>query len=133
MAERRWGSLKRKAKTLIALAALVALPLQAQDKYLDDQGSVITHEQAEAANLPDPWREIVSISPDGHWLLCHRHYGSHWGKNYLYRCDDGVRFVPAQKELDKNKLEARRRYASEFSFPACASPLAESVYVTFRQ
>jgi hypothetical protein len=33
----------------------------------------------------------------------------------LYRSDDGVRFVPAQKELDKNKLEARQRYASEFS------------------
>jgi hypothetical protein len=117
MADERWGSRKRKAKTLIALAlvALVARPLQAQDKYLDDQGRVITDKQAEAANLPFPWREIVSISPDGHWLFCHRHYGSHWGENYLYRSDDGVRFVPAQKELDKNKLEARRRYASEFS------------------
>ena len=118
MAERRWGSRKRKAKILIALAALgfaLCGSVQAQDKYLDDQGRVITREQAEAANLPDPWREIVSISPDGHWLLCFRHYGSHWAENYLYRSDDGVRFVPAQKELDKKDLEARRRYASEFS------------------
>ena len=89
--------------------------LQAYDKCLDDQGRVITGEQAEAANLASPWGEIVSISPDGHWLLCHRHYGSHWGENYLYRSDDGVRFVPAQKELNKNKLESRRRYASEIS------------------
>jgi len=84
MAERRWGSRKRKAKILIALAALgfaLCGSVLAQDKFLDDQGRVIiTREQAEAANLPQPWREIVSISPDGHWLLCYRHYGSHWRK-----------------------------------------------------
>jgi hypothetical protein len=36
-------------------ARSVALPLQAQDKYLDDHGRVISGEQAEAAKLSDPW------------------------------------------------------------------------------
>ena len=106
---------RNKRAFLIALAFALPFTSQAQDKYLDDQGRVTTREQAEAANLPHSWRNIVSISPDGHWLICFRHYGSHWQENYLYRSDDGVRFVPAQKELDKKALEARRRYTSEFS------------------
>jgi len=46
---------------------------------------------------PLPCRNIVSISPDGHWLLCFRHYGSRWQENYLYHSNDGVQFVPAQE------------------------------------
>lgn len=106
--------MKTKTK-LIVLAALVALPLQAEDKFLDEQGRVISREQAEAAKLSEPWKWIVSISPDGHWLFCHAHYGSHWGENYLYRSDDGVQFGPARKESDEKELEARRRYAREGS------------------
>jgi hypothetical protein len=105
-----------KRALLIGLAFVLPFTSQAQDKFLDDQGRVITREQAEAANRPELWRDIVSISPDGHWLLCFRHYGSHWSENYLYRSDDGVRFVPARKESDKKELQARRQYAaSEYS------------------
>jgi hypothetical protein len=61
------------------------------------------------ATAPLPWRNIVSISPDGHWLLCFRHYGSHWQENYLYRSDDGVQFVPAQELIRRRRCRKTGR------------------------
>ena len=130
-------------KRALFIAHAFALPFtsQAQDKYLDDQGRGLTREQAEAANLPLPWRNIVSISPDGHWLLCSRHYGSHWQENYLYRSDDGVQFVPAQElivaggaeKLVASRLQKTARLANRREVTCAAGVSAHGSDATWRR
>jgi hypothetical protein len=103
MAERRWGSRKRKAKILIALAALgfaLCGSVQAQPQIIDDNGRVTAMEEAEKFEIDHPPREITSTSPDGHWIFCHQHFGSHAGVNHLYRSQDGLKFEPALKNFD---------------------------------
>jgi hypothetical protein len=102
--------------TLLLLALVLALLLPFAAAYAHDkitlkyEGRVITIEgenlkgdgydqyTKSLGELPQP--DIVSMSPDKHWLFCFRHYGSHWSENYLYGSKDGTRFVPALKDFD---------------------------------
>ena len=104
MAERRWGSRKRKAKILIALAALgfaLCGSVQAQLQIIDDNGHVtaLPTEANEDFDHPPP-REITSTSPDGHWIFCFQHFGSNAEVSHLYRSQDGLKFEPALKDFD---------------------------------
>ena len=122
MAERRWGSRKRKAKILIALAALgfaLCGSVQAQPQIIDDNGRV-TAMEAENANADHPPREITSTSPDGHWIFCFQHFGSHAQVNQLYDSKDGSKFEPVLKDFDEQawkffcKVEGVSRKDADF-------------------
>jgi hypothetical protein len=103
MAERRWGSRKRKAKILIALAALgfaLCGSVQAQPQIIDDNGHVTALPTEANEDFDHPPRIITSTSPDGHWILCHQHFGSHAGFNRLYRSQDGLKFESVLEDFD---------------------------------
>jgi hypothetical protein len=126
MAERRWGSRKRKAKILIALAALgfaLCGSVQAQQQIIGDNGRV-TAMEAENVNVDYPARIITSTSPDGHWIFCFQHFGSHAEVNHLYRSQDGLKFEPALKDFDKQawkffcKVEGVSRKDADIVNPA---------------
>ena len=103
MAERRWGSRKRKAKILIALAALgfaLCGSVQAELQIIDDNGRVATVKVENIKEDGPPPIEVTSTSPDGHWIFCFQHFGSHGQVSHLYRSQDGLKFEPALKNFD---------------------------------
>jgi hypothetical protein len=103
MAERRWGSRKRKAKILIALAALgfaLCGSVQAELQIIDDHGRVATVKVENIKEDGPPPIEVTSTSPDGHWIFCFQHFGSPAEVNHLYRSQDGLKFERALKDFD---------------------------------
>jgi hypothetical protein len=109
--------------TTLALGFALCGSVQAQEKIIDDNGRVTVME-AENINVDHPPRIITSTSPDGHWIFCFQHFGSHAEVNHLYRSKDGLRFEPALKDFDTQawkffcKAEGVSRKDTEMVNPA---------------
>jgi hypothetical protein len=117
------NSRKRKAKILIALAALgfaLCGSVQAQLQIIDDNGHVTALPTEANEDFDHPPRIITSTWPDGHWILCYQHFGSHAGFNRLYRSQDGLKFEPVLEDFDMEawkffrKVEGVSRKDTEF-------------------
>jgi hypothetical protein len=110
----------------LVLALLMPCAVQAQDHKIIDAktGQIRPSSDADFDDVLEPPVMVNSASPDGQWLFCFRHYGSHAEVNSLYRSGDGLKFVPVLKDFDKAawkffcKIEAVSSKDVEFVNPA---------------